>query len=435
MMKKPKILLVSDSPRIHSGFSRVAREVGKGLLATGKYEVAQHGWFDHLAVEPAPFPVFPTRPDARDGYGVLSFDEVAAKYQPDLVIGIGDPPFLKSIFYSSLRHRWKVIFYCPTDGFPLHRDWDPFLRFPDKLILFGEWSRKLTKKTFGIDCAATIPHGVDTEIFRPPSKEERAAARKKLFGSYDGFVFGFIGRNSERKKVDLVIQAVSLLRFGRYGYCNSCGFVPDPLDHFGEFIPVTACRRGCAGEIFTREKPAKVRLLLHTPLKENPQASVGQMVRSFGMEGEIYCDPTYKVTQGGKDEDLRELYWAMDCYLSFAMEGFGFPILEAMSCGTPIITGDYSAPVDWCREAAYLIPAETWITEQRAGLLRPIPDMGRFLAAATFAVGGGGRTPLLGKNGRAKAETMTWKAVLKDWEREVDALLAAEKVRAAPPAI
>ncbi len=59
------------------------------------------------------------------------------------------------------------------------------------------------------------------------------------------------------------------------------------------------------------------------------------------------------------DEDLPALYTLADAfaYPSF-YEGFGFPPLEAMACGTPVICADNSSLPEVVGEAGILLPAE-----------------------------------------------------------------------------
>ena len=428
---KPKILLVSDSARISSGFGRVVREIGTRLVKTGKYQIAQHGWFDNLGVHDVPFKIFPTRrlPDGRpnpgDAYGSMSFDDVAVRYDPEIVLAVGDPCFINCVTKSSLAQRFRSIFYCPADGFPLDPSWKRVLEFPERLVLFGDWPRQLIKKEFNIECHATIPHGVNSSVYRPPTPEERIEAKRRKLKDTDSFILGFIGRNSERKRVDYVVQAASILRKGQYGACTRCkNYTVDIMDHFGDVIKNYECR-WCGCQLgFKRAEPKNVKLLMHTPLKENGNANLQRMAEAHKMRGNIFVDVTYETTKGCSDEELVQHYWAMDAYVSFAMEGWGLPILEAMSCGVPIITGNYSMPPEFCAAGSLLVDPETWIMEQRTGLMRPVPRMDQFLRYANEIIELPYAHRTLSAGGRAAAVELDWDNVAKLWEKELDQLVA-----------
>jgi glycosyltransferase involved in cell wall biosynthesis len=83
------------------------------------------------------------------------------------------------------------------------------------------------------------------------------------------------------------------------------------------------------------------------------------------------------------DDDLPLLYSAADCFLfpSFG-EGFGFPLLEAMACGTAAIAGDNTSLPELAGDAALLVDSSS--TEAIAAALEQLlgtPELRERLAA------------------------------------------------------
>jgi glycosyltransferase involved in cell wall biosynthesis len=73
-------------------------------------------------------------------------------------------------------------------------------------------------------------------------------------------------------------------------------------------------------------------------------------IRDTGMEGYVH------LIGFADDDDLPTLYSAATC-LSFATlyEGFGLPVLEAMACGTPVVTAAVSSLPEVAGDAALMI--------------------------------------------------------------------------------
>lgn len=72
------------------------------------------------------------------------------------------------------------------------------------------------------------------------------------------------------------------------------------------------------------------------------------------------------------DEELSSLYHVADAFLFPSLyEGFGFPVLEAMACGTPVVAGDNSSIPEVVGNCAELVPdndLDSW-TRSVLGLL------------------------------------------------------------------
>jgi glycosyltransferase involved in cell wall biosynthesis len=58
----------------------------------------------------------------------------------------------------------------------------------------------------------------------------------------------------------------------------------------------------------------------------------------------LFCDQYVNAVTGFPDKYMVDLYNSFDVFLSVSRgEGFGIPILEAQSCGLPVIVGDWTA--------------------------------------------------------------------------------------------
>jgi len=79
---------------------------------------------------------------------------------------------------------------------------------------------------------------------------------------------------------------------------------------------------------------------------------------------ELLQDPTIRSLGYFSDESLPLLYGAAEAFaLPSLAEGFGFPVLEAMACGTPVICSNTTSTAEVAGEAARLEPpleAEAW---------------------------------------------------------------------------
>jgi glycosyltransferase involved in cell wall biosynthesis len=94
------------------------------------------------------------------------------------------------------------------------------------------------------------------------------------------------------------------------------------------------------------------------------------------------------------DDDLPYLYnGAISFLLPSLHEGFGIPIIEAMACGTPVITSDCSSMPEVAGDAALLI--DPYSVESIAGAMRELLDDPR-------------RTDSLRISGLERAKTFRW---------------------------
>jgi glycosyltransferase involved in cell wall biosynthesis len=142
---------------------------------------------------------------------------------------------------------------------------------------------------------AIIPHGVDPMLGLSPDSNARAKARARL-GLESHPVLLHVGNHWFYKNLEGVLSALARLR-------GSNGKAPLLVK---------------AGDRLTPSQHA--------------------LARALGVED--------RVLEVGHVpfEELRALYWAADVLVYPSLwEGFGWPVLEAMACGTPVVCSDRGA--------------------------------------------------------------------------------------------
>ncbi len=141
------------------------------------------------------------------------------------------------------------------------------------------------------------------------------------------------------------------------GYNRICSVPSQPLslpEKFFLFVGVLKARKNVHTIIksFARFHPRHpdFHLLLAGRAEGEYAAAMRAMVRKEGLEGHVHF-LGYR-----SDAQLAYLYQrtAALVYTS-VVEGFGFPILEAMNCGTPVITSATSSLPELAGDAAFLV--------------------------------------------------------------------------------
>jgi glycosyltransferase involved in cell wall biosynthesis len=167
----------------------------------------------------------------------------------------------------------------------------------------------------------TIPLGVNPERFRPPSPEERAAARRALNASDDEVVVLFVGRLSYHAKAHPVPMFLALAQAAR------------------------ATQR-------------KVHLVL---AGWGPREVIEQYQQALRT---LTPDLRVTVVDGTRPEWRFSVWHAADIFTSLSdniQETFGLVIIEAMACGLPVLASDWDGYRDLVAdgETGYLVP--TWM--------------------------------------------------------------------------
>jgi len=72
-----------------------------------------------------------------------------------------------------------------------------------------------------------IPNGVDVELFRPPTADERTTLRRQFGFRTDDCIVLYMGRLIDRKRLDLLVKALAALPHTRPAHCIIVGDGPE----------------------------------------------------------------------------------------------------------------------------------------------------------------------------------------------------------------
>ncbi len=203
-----------------------------------------------------------------------------------------------------------------------------------------------------------VPHGVNTAVFRP---RDRAAARRALGWPTDRFIVGQVAMNQgmpSRKCFSEHIEAFATLKAR---HPDALLYLHTILDSRAGGVDIPAI---CAG----------FNLVL------------GRDVLSTG---------TYSYLMGQPLDWLAHAYSAFDVLLSASSgEGFGLPILEAQSCGTPVIVGGWSAMQELCFSGWMVDRSDSHPVWSRGGAFYRWPRVAAIAALLEDAYRAAGRAEL-----------------------------------------
>jgi glycosyltransferase involved in cell wall biosynthesis len=236
-----------------------------------------------------------------------------------------------------------------------------------------------------------VPHGVNTQAFKPLVNRKAAKSTLKP-PNEDTFVAGMVAAN----------QGIAPCRKA----------FPQVLEAWARFV---------------RKHPNSL-LYIHTDLMGIKQGvDIRTLAEQLGIPSNTlrFCDQ-YELVLGFNDEHMNTLYNSFDVLLSPSFgEGFGIPIIEAQSAGTPVIVNNFSAMPELCG-AGWKTEGIPYYTPQKSYQVMPLPNS---IADALEEAYKERNNELLRKKARTFAENYHvdlvvdkyWKPVLKKLESYVEA--------------
>lgn len=294
--RKLRILLSSNAPWAPSGYANQTRDLAYRWLNDG-WNVALSAFYglEGGVVEIDGLRCYPkiTHP-----YGSDAMMYHARDWKADIVIPFQDLWVLDPNHLRQMRYMP----YVPIDYDPVPDQVVQRLQRAYRIVTYSKFGQEAIKKA-GFH-SSMIPHGVDTNRFKPKDKKEM---RRKFGLPEDLFLFGMVSANKDnppRKEFQRVMDAYAM---------------------------------------FKKNHP-KSGIYMHTLFDQPSGFPIMQYAKVLGIVENIYRLPAYQVMFKMNHAVIADLMSAFDVLLSpSASEGFGMPIIESQAAGVPVIVNNFTA--------------------------------------------------------------------------------------------
>jgi glycosyltransferase involved in cell wall biosynthesis len=365
-----KIVYMSDSPTVSTGYGRVSKELTVALHNAG-HEIIVIGWGYQGEPHDYPFEIVPCNTH-RENFGEDKLASIIQDYRPDILFTLGDPWMSDFVPHMEERKTLCWISYFPIDGYPIPPEWHSWLKNIDIPVVFSKFSFGLVKEILGRN-PFYIPHGVDTEVFKP--LEDTKSIKQDILGRDDLFVVGCVARNQPRKNLPALFKA------------------------FAKFA----------------QNKNDVALYMHSQIRDVGW-NLDELVARFNLGDKAYSTNGFNAMTGVSDSELNRLYNMFDVMaLPTMAEGFGLPILESQSAGTPVLVTDFSACTELVVDRQELIRVKDTLIMGRniEQAVADTEDLAHKLGIfySNWKKKESAKLIELGQKGREKALTMDWKEV------------------------
>lgn len=319
------LLVVGDSPRRTTGLARIARDLTARLVGASQagalaITVAQAGPDSGEGRHWTAWPFF-GMPVVSDDWGGGTLGAIwrdAFGRTPGVVLTVWDPARCYALLQTADLPAGTAWWgYCPIDAATRSGTFggpaaDAVRRY-DRVLAYTRWGSRVLAGVTGHK-VPYLPHGIDLTTFAPNVTAEEYAEARTTLGprvDTDTVVIGCVAANQPRKDLGVWAAAIALLR----------------------------------------ERGWPVHAWLHTDALVGPgeyRWSVPELLEQAGLLKHA------TVTLERTDRQLAALYAL--CLATIAPglgEGFGYPIVESLACGVPVVHGTYGG-------GAELVPRQEW---------------------------------------------------------------------------
>ncbi len=336
-MTPTPLLIVSDGPNEPTGLGRIARDLA-GYIHQSDLPV------DLVSVGGPPLPYWQSwrhvpmgEAERGEDWGAGYVGEVWQSLwgsQPGILWVIWDPSRLAAYTgYEPLLRRAQVWSYPAIDAPGLSGGitgpaGDALAR-ADRVIAYGRWASQVIKSTRP-EAVPYLPHGIDAVTFGQPITAEEYLWTQTQLGPHVGrsdIIIGCVATNQARKDLSLFFRTLVVLR----------------------------------------DRGVKVHGWLHTDVLTKAW-SIVQLVEDLGLQRQVTVS-----TRPYTDRELACLYQRCSVTIAPGLgEGFGYPIVESLAAGTPVVHGDFGGGRELVPRLEWRFPIREMRCEGVYALLRPV---------------------------------------------------------------
>jgi len=388
-MTKKRVLTACDASFVNTGYGIYLREIFSRLSQHPDYEVAELACFtdgNNPENKKIPWKFYPNAVPLNDSrineyrsnninvFGSWRFNRCLADFTPHIVFDVRDFWMFSYQENSPYKKYFNWIIMPATDSGPPKTEWLYTFNNADVVMPYTNWARKVLTEACGKNInlfPKTANAGINPNEFYP--LEDKKQHKINLFGK-DVSIVGAVMRNQKRK------------------------LFPDLMTAYKKYLESI---KDSDTELYNKSY-----LYLHTSYPEDNGWDIPSLLLEYGLLDKTYftyicreckrffpskfqgsvvpCKNCLKgactlsgSSFGVNTEQLNQVYNCFDLFIQYAItEGFGIPVIEAASCGVPIISVDHSAMTEIAENVGgSLVPVKRTFRELETNADRVYPDI------------------------------------------------------------